>query len=169
LSKSFRLSEVFEELRAAGKCRLKEVPLDLSKVIKPPEDVEPIAKYLRTVGEPNKPRILFLLKKEPLPVCVISHVLGLNQTLVSHHLGSLTKLGLVETLRIGKFKLYTPSNEACELLGTLLRVVPTLKGQSLVRAHSRHRLSRPLKPFEGFQGLIPRSPQPKRLSMRSSK
>ncbi|MEM2005574.1 MAG: metalloregulator ArsR/SmtB family transcription factor [Zestosphaera sp.] len=131
MGRSLRLSDVFKELRAAGKCRLKEIPLDLDRVIElPQEDIVIVARYLRTLGETSRLKILLLLREGPLPVCVVSHVLGLDQTLVSHHMQDLVELGLVETARRGRFKLYKLTERAREVLEALLDVGLLIKANS---------------------------------------
>ncbi len=122
LKRVFRLSEIFEELKKYGKCKLSEI--DVERVVEiPPENVSDITRILKNLGEPSKLRILLLLRNGPLPVCVISYTLELDQTLVSHHMKSLRKSGLIESIRAGKFKLYKLTEQTRELLDTLLELV----------------------------------------------
>ncbi|MGB9728819.1 MAG: ArsR/SmtB family transcription factor [Thermoprotei archaeon] len=124
MKRVFRLSEIFEELKKYGKCKLSEIPIDVERVVEiPPENVSDIARILKNLGEPSKLRILLLLRNGPLPVCVISYTLELDQTLVSHHMKSLRKSGLIESIRAGKFKLYKLTEQTRELLDTLLELV----------------------------------------------
>ena len=124
LKRVFRLSEIFEELKKYGKCKLSEIPIDVERVVEiPPENVSDITRILKNLGEPSKLRILLLLRNGPLPVCVISYTLELDQTLVSHHMKSLRKSGLIESIRAGKFKLYKLTEQTRELLDTLLELV----------------------------------------------
>jgi DNA-binding transcriptional ArsR family regulator len=121
LKKTIKISEIVEELWRYGKCKIKEMPLDLNKTIKvPPKDVSEIIKVLKDLGDSSKLRILLLLRNGPLPVCIISYVLKLDQTLVSHHLNKLTRAELVESTRRGKFKLYNLTDRSRRLLDMLL-------------------------------------------------
>jgi DNA-binding transcriptional ArsR family regulator len=65
------------------------------------EDVQGLglAEYLRLLGEDNRLRIFSLLAKTELCVCEIEDLLGLSQSLVSNHLATLRRAGLVESRR----------------------------------------------------------------------
>ncbi len=65
-------------------------------------EIEKIANNLKDVLEPNRLKILCLLKEGPGCVCDIWQCLKLPQNLVSHHLGILKKLNLVFSKRIGR-------------------------------------------------------------------
>jgi len=58
-----------------------------------------LAEYLRLLGEENRLRIFSLLAKTELCVCEIEDLLGLSQSLVSNHLATLRRAGLVESRR----------------------------------------------------------------------
>lgn len=117
LSKTLCLSEVLDELRREGICKIRGKLVDSDRVIRVPvEDVEGMARVFKNLGEPNKLRILLLLESGPLPVCVISYVLKLDQTLVSHHLKSLMRVELVESTRVGRFRLYRLTDKSRQLL-----------------------------------------------------
>ncbi|MBE9390689.1 winged helix-turn-helix transcriptional regulator [Fervidicoccus fontis] len=93
------------------------------KIEVPSEKLNEISKILRNIGEPNKLKILFLLKNGPLPVCVISYILGLDQTLISHLLKTLRDLGLIEYSRKGNFKLYSLSESSIKVLDLLNEIL----------------------------------------------
>ena len=59
-----------------------------------------VSRILRLFSEQSKLKILLLLYYNgSLPVCVISRALGLDQTLVSHHLKTLKASGLDELIK----------------------------------------------------------------------
>lgn len=58
-----------------------------------------LAESLRMLGERNRMRILCLLMQGERGVCELAECLDLPQNLVSHHLGVLRELGMVEPLR----------------------------------------------------------------------
>ena len=63
-------------------------------------EVENVSRVLRLFSEQSKPKILLLLYYNgSLPVCVISRALGLDQTLVSHHLKTLKASGPDEPIK----------------------------------------------------------------------
>ena len=71
-----------------------------------------IVKILRVVADPNRLRILLLLKAEELSVAELQEVLVMGQSTISTHLSQLKQAGLVEDRRIGKNSLYRLSSPA---------------------------------------------------------
>ena len=65
-----------------------------------------IVKILRVVADPNRLRILLLLKSEELSVAELQEILGMGQSTISTHLSQLKQAGLVEDRRTGKSNLY---------------------------------------------------------------
>jgi ubiquinone/menaquinone biosynthesis C-methylase UbiE/DNA-binding transcriptional ArsR family regulator len=65
-----------------------------------------IVKLLRVVADPNRLRILLLLKAEELSVAELQEILVMGQSTISTHLSQLKQAGLVEDRRIGKNSLY---------------------------------------------------------------
>jgi ubiquinone/menaquinone biosynthesis C-methylase UbiE/DNA-binding HxlR family transcriptional regulator len=65
-----------------------------------------IVKMLRVVADPNRLRILLLLKTEELSVAELQEILVMGQSTISTHLSQLKQAGLVEDRRIGKNSLY---------------------------------------------------------------
>ena len=65
-----------------------------------------IVKILRVVADPNRLRILLLLKAEELSVAELQEILVMGQSTISTHLSQLKQAGLVEDRRIGKNSLF---------------------------------------------------------------
>jgi ArsR family transcriptional regulator len=65
-----------------------------------------IVKILRVVADPNRLRILLLLKAEELSVAELQEILVMGQSTISTHLSQLKQAGLVEDRRIGQNSLY---------------------------------------------------------------
>jgi ArsR family transcriptional regulator len=65
-----------------------------------------IVKILRVVADPNRLRILLLLKGEGLSVAELQEILGMGQSTISTHLGQLKQAGLIEDRRTGKSNMY---------------------------------------------------------------
>lgn len=65
-----------------------------------------IVKMLRVVADPNRLRVLLLLKAEELSVAELQEILVMGQSTISTHLSQLKQAGLVEDRRIGKSSLY---------------------------------------------------------------
>jgi ubiquinone/menaquinone biosynthesis C-methylase UbiE len=88
---------------------------------------EALQKVFKTLADPTRIRILFLLEREELAVQELMEVLGMAQSRVSRHLGILREAGLLQDRRDGTFVLYrfTPPQsghwrEAWELVGRSL-------------------------------------------------
>jgi ubiquinone/menaquinone biosynthesis C-methylase UbiE len=81
-----------------------------------------ITKTLRVLADPNRLRILLLLKEEELSVAELQEILSMGQSTISTHLSQLRQAALVEDRRTGKsihYRLSTdPANAA--LLDQLL-------------------------------------------------
>ena len=81
-----------------------------------------IVKILRVVADPNRLRILLLLKAEELSVAELQEILVMGQSTISTHLSQLKQAGLVEDRRIGKNSLYrlTTTSGGGDILDKLL-------------------------------------------------
>jgi ArsR family transcriptional regulator len=64
-------------------------------------EVENLARTLKKISEPNRLKILCILKDEEKCVCDIWQCLKLPQNLVSHHLKVLKDLNLVSSKKVG--------------------------------------------------------------------
>ena len=71
-----------------------------------------IVKILRAAAEPNRLRILLLLKAEELSVAELQEILVMGQSTISTHLSQLRHAGLVEDRRTGKSSFYRLSPSA---------------------------------------------------------
>jgi ubiquinone/menaquinone biosynthesis C-methylase UbiE/DNA-binding transcriptional ArsR family regulator len=65
-----------------------------------------LVKILRVVADPNRLRILLLLRSEELSVAELQEILTMGQSTISTHLSQLKQAGLVEDRRTGKNSLY---------------------------------------------------------------
>ena len=80
-----------------------------------------IVKILRVVADPNRLRILLLLRSEELSVAELQEILVMGQSTISTHLSQLKQAGLVEDRRTGKNSLYRlKTDEARNILEGLL-------------------------------------------------
>jgi ubiquinone/menaquinone biosynthesis C-methylase UbiE/DNA-binding HxlR family transcriptional regulator len=80
-----------------------------------------IVKTLRVVADPNRLRVLLLLKTEELSVAELQEILVMGQSTISTHLSQLKQAGLVEDRRIGKNSLYRlTSGNGNDVLADLL-------------------------------------------------
>src|SRR5579863_5504333 len=70
-----------------------------------------IVQILRALADPNRLRILLLLKAEELSVAELQEILVMGQSTISTHLSQLKQAGLVEDRRTGKNNLYRLATE----------------------------------------------------------
>jgi ubiquinone/menaquinone biosynthesis C-methylase UbiE/DNA-binding transcriptional ArsR family regulator len=73
-----------------------------------------IVKILRVVADPNRLRILLLLRGEELSVAELQEILVMGQSTISTHLSQLKHAGLVEDRRTGKSSLYRLKIDSAE-------------------------------------------------------
>ena len=79
-----------------------------------------IVKTLRVLADPNRLRILLLLKAEELSVAELQETLVMGQSTISTHLSQLKQAGLVEDRRTGKSSFYRPSAGGDRVLDGIL-------------------------------------------------
>src|SRR5579859_2473507 len=65
-----------------------------------------IVKLLRSIADPNRLRILLLLREEELSVAELQEILVMGQSTISTHLAQLKQADLVEDRKTGKSSLY---------------------------------------------------------------
>ena len=100
--------------------------------------VASIVKMLRVVADPNRLRILLLLKEE-LSVAELQEFLVMGQSTISTHLSQLKQAGLVEDRRIGKSSLYRLSPAGGSPLDLVLdRAEAEIPEAAHDRATARH-------------------------------
>jgi ubiquinone/menaquinone biosynthesis C-methylase UbiE/DNA-binding transcriptional ArsR family regulator len=98
-----------------------------------------IVKILRAAAEPNRLRILLLLKAEELSVAELQEILVMGQSTISTHLSQLKHAGLVEDRRTGKSSFYRLAVQPVEAFGVL-------KGHDFSRADEGPVSTRPSGP-----------------------
>lgn len=83
------------------------------------------AKVFKSIANPIRLSILKLLSKQEMCVCVLSELLKIDQTLVSHHLSKLKTAGLVTERVEARWRFYKLRNEALvKLLEISDRITP---------------------------------------------
>lgn len=80
---------------------------EISQSLECEDGLDLLGKIFKAMGDPSRLKIIYLLSKSPLCVCDIADVLGMTQSLVSHHLRTLRNLKLVKFKRQGKQIIYS--------------------------------------------------------------
>jgi ArsR family transcriptional regulator len=117
-----------------------------------------IVKILRVVADPNRLRILLLLRGEELSVAEMQEILAMGQSTISTHLSQLKQAGLVEDRRAGKSSLYR-LNIADGLVAGLLdqaeEEIPEAAGdQAAIRSVVKKRQDKMRSFFDSVAGRL---------------
>lgn len=78
------------------------------------ENIADIYQFLRVMAEPNRLKIVCLLRKGARCVCEIVPAVGISDKLASHHLKQLKNMGLLTESREGNFIRYGLDKKAIE-------------------------------------------------------
>jgi len=119
-----------------------------------------IVKILRAAADPNRLRILLLLKEEELSVAELQEALTMGQSTISTHLSQLKRAGLVEDRRTGKNNLYqlVATEEARvveEMLGRARsEIAEATRDQTAMRRVVKKRQDRMRSFFDSMAGRL---------------
>ena len=108
-----------------------------------------IVKTLKVVADPNRLRILLLLKGEELSVAELQEILAMGQSTISTHLSQLKQAELVEDRRTGKSNLYRLSAQPFKAPG-IANSPGVLKGHDFSRADKAYPIDGALAPEGSF-------------------
>ena len=121
-----------------------------------------IIKMMRAAADPNRLRILLLLKEEELSVAELQEILVMGQSTISTHLSQLKRAGLVEDRRTGKSSLYKlVSASGGEVLDKLLaeaerEIAATAEDRATARRVVKKRQDRMRAFFDSVAGRMGR-------------
>jgi ArsR family transcriptional regulator len=120
-----------------------------------------IVKTLKVVADPNRLRILLLLKGEELSVAELQEILGMGQSTISTHLSQLKQAELVEDRRTGKSNLYrlAPHSAGGSPLDAILsrarkEIPEAAQDQAAMRRVLRKRQEKTRAFFDGVAGRL---------------
>jgi ArsR family transcriptional regulator len=82
----------------------------------------------RALADPTRLRIFNLLSRVPVCVCHFQQILGISQVLVSQHLASLRKTGIVESVQHAQWRVYRLKHPSDPSVQKLLRAVAEATG-----------------------------------------
>ena len=69
-------------------------------------DLRRIAQALQAISEPNRLKILCLLRRGESCVCELQEALGLKHNLICHHLKALSRLGILKIRHQNQYTFY---------------------------------------------------------------
>jgi len=111
--------------------------------------VEELLAFFRALSDANRLKIVALLAKEALSVEQLAEMLRLSSSTVSHHLATLSRLGLVNARAEGYYSVYQLDLEALTRMSQRLLAedtLPTVAADVDVDAYDRKVLSNYLLP-----------------------
>ncbi len=103
------------------------------------DDVRPLTKLFRALGDETRLRILALLSHGELCVCHVESALGLSQPNCSRQLGILKSSGVVDSRRDGTWVYYRITSQETESVKEVLAVLTRTFGteRALRADHAR--------------------------------
>lgn len=118
-----------------------------------------ITKMLRVLADPNRLRILLLLKAEELSVAELQEILAAGQSTISTHLSQLKRAELVEDRRTGKSSLYrliaAPGGVLREVLDNANKEIPeAAQDQAAMRRVLKKRQDKMRAFFDSVAGRL---------------
>ncbi|MCE7735219.1 MAG: winged helix-turn-helix transcriptional regulator [Candidatus Heimdallarchaeota archaeon] len=66
-------------------------------------DLTTLAKSLKILAEPNRLRIIYLLKDKSLCLCELEYILNLSQPTITHHIKKLKSIGIIRLEKEGRW------------------------------------------------------------------
>ena len=89
----------------------------LAGQIPPPEDLEAQSRRYHALADPLRLTILYLIKDQPLCVCIINRFMRLSGSKLSYHLAILKEAGLIEGEYHGNWIIYTLTEQGRNHIG----------------------------------------------------
>lgn len=93
---------------------------DCCKTKKSKNSLDQTTEFLKVIAEPNRLKILCILRKQEMCVCDIWQYLDLPQNLVSHHLKVLKDFKLVESRKESTKVIYSVNSQMINKYYSLL-------------------------------------------------
>ncbi|MBQ6345861.1 MAG: winged helix-turn-helix transcriptional regulator [Methanobrevibacter sp.] len=84
---------------------------NLTKTLPSDETLEDNAAVLKSLADPTRLKIIYLLKNGELCVCQILEAIDKSQSTISHHLNMMKKEGVLSARKQGKWIYYKLANE----------------------------------------------------------
>ncbi len=109
-------------MKCVERCGIPELEAEVE-----PEVPNDIVEFLKVIANPLRFKILKLTRDQWICVCLISDLLGEDQTLISHHLRVLKKLDLLNERREGRMRFYRARKDVID--GYLEKIREELLGE----------------------------------------
>ncbi|MDD2732147.1 MAG: metalloregulator ArsR/SmtB family transcription factor [Candidatus Pacebacteria bacterium] len=93
---------------------------DCCKTKKSKNNLDQTTEFLKVIAEPNRLKILCILRKQEKCVCEIWQFLDLPQNLISHHLKVLKDFGLIGSRKEGTKVFYFLNKKSIKKFNSLM-------------------------------------------------
>lgn len=110
------------------------------------EDVRPLTRFFRALGDETRIRIVALLVHGELCVCHLEQALGLSQPNCSRQLGILKAAGIVDSRRDGTWVYYRITEQDHESVQSVLGILARTFGAARALRSDHARLKRSCGP-----------------------
>ncbi len=127
MRKELSMKDIIMSLKECSKDSLLNVYNDTKdmKIVIEEDKIDELAKIFGAFSNPLRLKIITLLAQVPMPVCIITALTKADQSLISHHLNHLRKLGIVKIRSVGRYRFYEISDNS--IVKKLLKVIQTHK------------------------------------------
>jgi ArsR family transcriptional regulator len=98
---------------------------ELVKRLPKSKQIENLSNIFRGISDKYRIKILFIVAKQPVCVCIIKEILGISDSKLSYHLSILKDHGLIYSKQLGNWLIYYPTKTG-EMVFNL--VIENLKG-----------------------------------------
>lgn len=98
----------------------KEKIVEYKKIVN--HDYSEVVSILKTLSNLNRIKILKILQKQELCVCVLNKVMNLDYSKMSYHLKKLQKKDLITNKKEGKFSIYKITEKGQKTLKNLKKI-----------------------------------------------
>jgi len=131
MRKELSMKDIIMSLKECSKDSLLNVYNDTKdmKIVIEEDKIDELAKIFGAFSNPLRLKIITLLAQVPMPVCIITALTKADQSLISHHLNHLRKLGIVKIRSVGRYRFYEISDNS--IVKKLLKIIQTHKPKNL--------------------------------------
>jgi ArsR family transcriptional regulator len=84
----------------------------------PDEEIEKLGKLFQALSDPLRVRVLYILKRHPLCVCLIKEITSVPDSKLSYHLSILREADLITGRQEGNWIIYRATDLATRMLDT---------------------------------------------------
>ncbi|RNI14985.1 ArsR family transcriptional regulator [Methanohalophilus sp. RSK] len=89
---------------------------NLYKKMPPEDEFKRWSKIHHALSSPLRLKILYMVARQPLCVCIIKHILKVSDSKLSYHLSILSESGIIKGTREGNWIIYSATEEGKQMI-----------------------------------------------------